>query len=334
MHTGVFCDVDFDRQGKQVGHASLPYSVDRSPFFQIKLPICQIRNGDGPSLLLMAGVHGDEYEGNFALNRVISTIKTSDIKGRLTILPMANGPAVLAGRRCSPFDSGNLNRSFVDNGNGGPTFRIAHFIEKELMPGHEIVFDLHSGGTSMEFIQCGLCELNPDKKRVQKALDLLDIMALDHSFTADNGTGSPTSMAAAYRAGLVGISAELGGGATVTPDTMRLTMTVLDRLLMGIGITDKPLLSSQGPATKKTKFLHQAGQDHFVFAPKRGWYEPAVRLGEIVEVEQVVGWYHDLETPEVAPLELKSVSGGIVAARRLHAHVEGGDCLFTLFEKK
>lgn len=332
MHTGAHCDIDFDLEGKQVGHVSLPYSVDRSPFFQIKLPICQIRNGDGPSILLMAGVHGDEYEGKYALNRAISTIHASDIRGRLTIFPMSNGPAVLAGRRCSPFDGGNLNRAFPGDATGGPTLRIAHFIENTLMPGHDIIFDLHSGGTSMEFIQCGLCEVNSDAKRVQKAMDLLKMIGLDYSLLADNGVASPTSLAAAYRAGAVGISAELGGGATVTPSTMNATMMVLDRLLTGCGMTMKSLLGNQQETSRETQFVRQAGQDHFVFAPRRGWYEPAVSLGETVEDGQLVGWLHDLESPEVKPVELFSSGAGIVAARRLHAHVEGGDSLFTLFE--
>ena len=60
MHTGIFDPLDAQQQGKIVTHLSLPYSIDRSPYFQIKIPICHVRNGDGPRVLLMAGNHGDE----------------------------------------------------------------------------------------------------------------------------------------------------------------------------------------------------------------------------------------------------------------------------------
>ena len=48
MHTGLFHALDFAANGKSVGHLSIPFSVDRSPYFQVKVPVCRIRNGDGP----------------------------------------------------------------------------------------------------------------------------------------------------------------------------------------------------------------------------------------------------------------------------------------------
>jgi uncharacterized protein len=71
MHTGLFHTLDLERDGKVLSHLGLPFSVDRSPYFQIKIPICVIRNGTGPSVLLMAGNHGDEYEGELSLARLI-----------------------------------------------------------------------------------------------------------------------------------------------------------------------------------------------------------------------------------------------------------------------
>ena len=52
MHTGAYCDISWDADGKQVGFISFPYSIDRSPYYQIKVPVCRIRNGDGPSIVL------------------------------------------------------------------------------------------------------------------------------------------------------------------------------------------------------------------------------------------------------------------------------------------
>ncbi|WP_287092639.1 succinylglutamate desuccinylase/aspartoacylase family protein, partial [Mesorhizobium sp.] len=90
MHTGLTHTLDFDRDGKTSGHLSIPFSIDRSPYFQVKVPICLIRNGEGPSLLLMAGNHGDEYEGELLLAKLIRRLDPKRIKGRVTILPMAN----------------------------------------------------------------------------------------------------------------------------------------------------------------------------------------------------------------------------------------------------
>src|SRR5689334_12559072 len=88
MHTGLFHTLDLDRDGKVLSHLGLPFSVDRSPYFQIKIPICVIRNGVGPSVLLMAGNHGDEYEGELSLARLIRRLDPARMRGRVTILPM------------------------------------------------------------------------------------------------------------------------------------------------------------------------------------------------------------------------------------------------------
>src|ERR1700754_1285451 len=145
MHTGLVHTLDFDRNGKTLSHLSIPFSIDRSPYFQIKVPICLIRNGEGPSLLLMAGNHGDEYEGELSLAKLIRRLDRKQIRGRLTILPMANAPAVMAAKRCSPLDGGNLNRAFPGDPSGTPTTRLAYFLETELFPRHDVVFDIHSG---------------------------------------------------------------------------------------------------------------------------------------------------------------------------------------------
>jgi predicted deacylase len=146
-------------------HLGMPFSIDRSPYFQVKVPVAVIRNGAGPSVLLMAGNHGDEYEGELCLARLIRRLEPARIRGRITILPTANMPAVMAAKRCSPLDGGNLNRAFPGDPKGNPTSRLAHFLEKELFPRHDVVFDIHSGGTSMEHLPVALIERDDDAAR-------------------------------------------------------------------------------------------------------------------------------------------------------------------------
>ena len=104
MHTGLFHEIDFEKDQKWSGHLGIPFSIDRSPYYQLKIPIFRIKNGAGPKLLLMAGNHGDEYEGEIALTRLYRRLDAKDVKGEITILPFANWPAVMAARRRSPLD--------------------------------------------------------------------------------------------------------------------------------------------------------------------------------------------------------------------------------------
>ena len=127
-------DIDLLADGKAVGFVRVPHSVHRSAYGWIPIPIVRIKNGEGPNVLMQAGNHGDEWEGQIGLGNLLRAIEPKHIKGRLVILPSANFPAAMAGQRTSPIDDGNLNRSFPGDPNGTATAQIAWYIENLLLP--------------------------------------------------------------------------------------------------------------------------------------------------------------------------------------------------------
>ncbi|MCF3640404.1 succinylglutamate desuccinylase/aspartoacylase family protein [Rhizobium sp. TRM95111] len=332
MHTGLAHSIDFSLRGRQSGVLAIPHSIDRSPYYQIRIPYLRLRNGDGPGLLLMAGNHGDEYEGELQLARLMRRLRPEMISGSVTILPTVNAPAVMAARRCSPLDGGNLNRAFPGDPAGTPTSRLAHFLEHELFPHHDVVFDLHSGGTSMAHLPCTLIERQADAERFDRSLALMRALGAHHAFIADNGPQAPTSMGAAGRAGAIGISGEFGGGGTVTPATMAFTAQAIDRLMLALGVVRAPVLSASTGNPPPLQLLSLSRHSQGLYATRRGWFEPAVGLGDRVAAGAVAGWYHGLERPECAEEELHFAEGGIVISLRLHSDCQAGDCLMQAAE--
>jgi predicted deacylase len=332
MHTGLVHSLDLERDGKLLTHLGMPYSIDRSPYFQVKVPLCVIRNGEGPRVLLMAGTHGDEYEGELVLGRLIRRLDWRRMRGRVTILPMANVPAVLAAKRCSPLDGGNLNRAFPGDPDGTPTRRLAHFLETDLFPSHDVVFDIHSGGTSMAHLLSTLIEMDGNAERHAQALSLMKKLGLAYGFVADNGAASPTSMGAARRAGAIGVSGEFGGGATTTPESMAVTAAAVDRLLLALGAVEEPVLCSSSDVPPPMQILSLCRHSQGIFPTRRGWFEPVVRLGDTVKAGELAGWYHDLERLDAPEEALRFAEGGIVISHRLHCMSEAGDCLMQVAE--
>lgn len=330
MHTGVSCDLDFERDGKAFGHIAMPFSVDRSPYFQVRTPIVRVKNGTGPRLFLIGGNHGDEYEGELMLARLARRLQPELLRGAVTILPLANFPAVMAARRCSPLDGGNLNRSFPGDPAGVPTSRLGWFLEKDLFPKHDVVFDIHSGGISMAHLPCSLIEKNEDAARHARAIDLLDALAMPHGFIAENGAGAPTSMGAARRAGAIGLSGEFGGGGTTTPDSMAYTARAIDSLMLRLKLIEAPLFGPHAIPAGPTQHLSLARFSQAIYAPRRGWFEPVVALGATVGAGDLAGWYHDLDRIEEEEQALTFAEGGIVISCRLHTHCEPGDCLIQV----
>ena len=85
--TRLNAEIDFNRNGKQHGFIRLPYSVHRSAYGWIPIPVACVKNGAGPRILLVAGNHGDEYEGQVALGKLIRDLEPDEVSGRIIILP-------------------------------------------------------------------------------------------------------------------------------------------------------------------------------------------------------------------------------------------------------
>jgi predicted deacylase len=144
--TLITSEVDFEASGKHSGFLRVPHSVHRSAYGWIPVPVVSIKNGDGPTLLIMAGNHGDEYEGQIAVSNLARKLEHADLSGQLILLPMVNFPAAQAGLRTSPIEDGNLNRLFPGRATGSLTEMIAYYVENVIMPLADYAIDLHSGG--------------------------------------------------------------------------------------------------------------------------------------------------------------------------------------------
>lgn len=147
---------DLDADGKQDGYLRLYHSNETNGYGFVPIPIVSIKNGVGPTALLIGGNHGNEYEGIVALMNLARDIRTEEVQGRIIILPSLNHPAVLSGTRSSPLDGANLNRSFPGSHLGGPTQVIAHYVSTVLIPITDVAIDLHAGGRSSQFVPCGI----------------------------------------------------------------------------------------------------------------------------------------------------------------------------------
>jgi uncharacterized protein len=319
-------EIDFDSDGKHHGFIRLPHSVHRSAYGWIPIPVVSLKNGEGPRVLLMAGNHGDEYEGQVALGKLIRSLEPGDIRGRLIILPSANFPAAMAGMRTSPLDDGNLNRSFPGDAYGGPTDQIAYYIEHELLPQCDFVFDFHSGGSSLTYVPSALMRRPQTPELLAQGIDLMRTFGAPIGYLADGGWGEHTLTAAAARAGVRHMSTELAGGGQVTPAALRILEGGLRRVLHKIGmLPDEP-----PPAGAETRIMQVRGADYYVYAPDPGLFEPLVELGAEVKDGTLAALIHPHDTPWRQPAAASFARTGTVICKRVPGRVERGDCLYHL----
>lgn len=319
-------DIDLTAEGKATGFVRVPHSVHRSAYGWIPIPIVRIKNGDGPNVLMQAGNHGDEWEGQIGLGNLIRSLEPKDITGRLVILPSANFPAAMAGQRTSPIDDGNLNRSFPGNPEGTITEQIAHFIEHVLLPGFDYSFDFHSGGSSLAYIPSALAPRHGDEARMAKVIGMLKAFGAPVSYLAAAPQGGGrTFTSASFRQGVVSMGTELGGGGLVTPHSLKVAQDGMRRVLAHIGLLQGPV-----PAPTPTRLTELGGDDYYVYASDGGLFEPLVDLGAEVRKDQPAARIHFHHTPWREPEILSFKRDGLVLCKRVPARCERGDCLFHL----
>ena len=103
---------------------------------------------DGPTLAVLAGVHGDEYEGVRAIPQALRAIDLAELRGRVIAVPVCNLPAYRTATRSSPIDGLNLARVFPGDPHGTVTQRIAHVLTERVIAPASLLIDLHSAGVA------------------------------------------------------------------------------------------------------------------------------------------------------------------------------------------
>ncbi len=324
---GIFCDIDFEAPGRQVSSLRLDHSDDTHAYGIIPIPIAVLAGGEGPTVLLTAGNHGDEYEGQIILRKLIHELAVERLQGRLIVLAALNYPAVLAGTRTSPLDRANFNRSFPGRSGGPPTSVIARFVDSILLPLCDAGLDLHSGGTTAEFLPCVFLCRPPDRALMQRLVAVAEAFAAPYTYVVD-GAGSPTSLDhAAHRRGVALISTELGGGATIGRQALRVGYDGVLNVLRHLGIVEPA--AEPAPPTP-TRFLVPVDHDDSMISPISGLFEPLCSLGDAVVAGQPAGVVHPLDDPAVPPVELSFRHGGVVLSRRVPARVKRGDFVLQI----
>lgn len=99
----------------------------------------------GPTVLMTAGIHGDEVNGVEIIRQIIAKGINKPKIGTTICVPVINVFGFLNMDRLFP-DGRDLNRVFPGSANGSLASRVAHFVMTELVPHVDFAMDFHTGG--------------------------------------------------------------------------------------------------------------------------------------------------------------------------------------------
>ena len=322
----ISTDIDFEQDGKQVSYLKVPHSTNQSGWGTLLMPIVVIKNGSGPTVLFTGGNHGDEYEGPLALTKLARELQPDDIRGRVIILPGLNYPALMAGTRLSPIDGRNMNRVFPGERGGTITSMIAHYVYHVLLPLSDVVVDIHSGGGSMIFQSCSVMHHLEDTEQMAVTLAALkDFGAPIGLILVELDSGGMLD-SAVEEMGKTFISTELGGGAFVTPETVRIADRGVRNILKHFDVLHGEVeLPPEG-----VRLMEVPDEGGYTMAMADGLYEPLVEVGEEIVRDQVLGRIHFPDDIMREPLSIKAKLNGVLITRAGRGAVKRGDTIVVL----
>jgi N-alpha-acetyl-L-2,4-diaminobutyrate deacetylase len=326
----ISTDIDFAQDGKQMSFLKVPNSTNWSGWGSLLLPITVIQNGPGLTILFTGASHGDEYEGPLALTKLARELGPEQVRGRVIIMPALNYPALIAGTRLSPIDGRNMNRVFPGERDGTITLMIAHYVYHKLLPMADVVVDMHSGGSSMIFAPCVVMH------HLENPLLMANTLAAVKTF------GTPITLllreldnvgmldTAVEAMGKIFISTELGGGAFVTPETMKLTDTGVHNLLKHFRIIEGEIDYPQHRGLPPTRVMEVPETNGYIMALADGLYEPMVEVGEPVLPGMILGRVHFLDNLDHEPLNILAKRSGVLITRAGRGWVRRGDTVAVI----
>ena len=126
----------------------LKLNVGRLPSdTRIHLPVFAFRSANpGASVLVMAGVHGDEVNSIEIVRRALASRMFDNLlKGSVVAIPVLNVHGFNNFSRDVP-DGKDVNRSFPGSASGSMAARVAHVFSRHILPVIDFGVDFHTGG--------------------------------------------------------------------------------------------------------------------------------------------------------------------------------------------
>ncbi len=285
--------------------------------------------GDGPTVLVVGGTHGDEFEGQMAALELARALPSLTVRGRLVVAPFHHEAACRAGRRASPLDGRDLNRVYgLRDGPGkGPTASVARFVEARLLPGIDVLIDLHSGGAAHRFVVSSNLQAAIGGEEHQAMLPALMAFDAPYAITFDEAgehamPHAGTLEGAARAMGKAALSSELGGAGTLTLQSLSAARQGLVNLLHHYGVVRSPVATSWRDS--RSVALTLSRPDEHLAVPEAGWFCPTVELGDAVDDGAVIG-HLVRDAASFAPaLKVVAKTTGLVAALAHPVRQEAG----------
>jgi len=237
----------------------------------------------GPTLFLIAGLHGDEYEATNAIYQLFSELDEMKCSGRIIAIPISNPLAFQGQKRTTPasYDGLDLAREFPGDSQGSPTSRIAasiwNLISSSCGP-EDLLIDLHSGGQNYSYVHIsGVRDIELDSMVSKRSIEAARAMNIENLWFIEPTPGTLT--VSSIKHGIPSIACEMEGrGGLNEKDSLKYLQGLQNVMRLTGQLSDGPA-SSNGGEFQRTVTVQSKTAGYARILPKR---KKLVQEGEII----------------------------------------------------
>lgn len=293
-----------------------------SEIFRLEAPyrgaysLHRLEFGSGsPRVALVAGVHGNEVNGTYALNLVAGMLRVQAPRGTVWLLPCVNSFGADEGRKRWPFDDRDINAAFPGDPGGNAVDRIAAAVLDATDA--DLCIDVHSGGAAVHELPHARTALSG------RALEMARTAAMPVIWRRPSEKFEDGLVGAWQDAGRVGLQLRGGrAGQLDCEDAGQLTRGIL-RILAGMGMIGGAEAGSARLETDRVRD-HRSGAG--------GFFVPEVQPGARVAAGALLGTVRAPLGGE--PIEtLHAERAGIVLATRIYPMVHARELVVRVAEE-
>jgi len=243
----------------------------------IEIPVFISRGQQqGPVLLLMAGLHGDEINSVNVVKSIMQQKLNHVDAGCVICIPVVNIFGFIHFSREVP-DGKDVNRSFPGNKKGSLASQIAYQISDKILPYCDCIIDFHTGGKSRFNVPQTRAVLT-DHKSKELAV------AFNAPFNLHSNLIKRSVRETAYNLGKSILVYEGGEALRFNEQAKEVAIDGVKNVLSFLKMKKHETSSKKGLILHKRKWLR---------APLSGMFTPTIAVGDLVFPQQTIGYISD-----------------------------------------
>ncbi|MER3375899.1 MAG: succinylglutamate desuccinylase/aspartoacylase family protein [Allomuricauda sp.] len=280
----------------------------------IDIPV-HVFNGKkaGPTVLVQAGLHGDEINGVETLRRMLQENHFAIKKGGVIVVPILNIFGFIHFSRDVP-DGKDVNRSFPGRKTGSLASRIAYAYTEQILPQVDFGIDLHTGGSQRH---------NHPQARYTSGDSKSELLAKAFNapfyFPSKLITGSFRK--ATFKMGVPTMVYESGESMRFDEKAITIGMQGIQNVFTYLG------MKAKGTKLKQESSIHLKST-RWIRAPRAGMFIPQIENGQSVKKGEVLGLVTD--TFARKNKKVKAPFDGHIICINHQAVINQGDALFHI----